>query len=53
MAAVHRLARALDCCWSKLAELLYRSAAREAISRVAAKPPASKDTYKVVTQAGH
>ena len=44
-----RLARALDR-WSKLAEP-YRSAAREAISRVAAKPDLSKDTYEVVTRA--
>ena len=44
-----RLARALDR-WSKLAEP-YRSAAREAISRVAAKPDLSKDTHEVVTRA--
>jgi aminopeptidase N len=44
-----RLARALDR-WSKLAEP-YRSAAREAISRVAAKSDLSKDTHEVVTRA--
>ncbi|TAG36075.1 MAG: aminopeptidase N [Polaromonas sp.] len=44
-----RLARALDR-WSKLAEP-YRSAAREAISRVAAKTDLSKDTLEVVTRA--
>ncbi len=44
-----RLARALDR-WSKLAEP-YRSAAREAISRVAAKSDLSKDTLEVVTRA--
>lgn len=44
-----RLARALDR-WSKLAEP-YRSAAREAIVRVAAKPDLSKDTHEVVTRA--
>jgi aminopeptidase N len=44
-----RLARALDR-WSKLAEP-YRSAAREAIARVAAKPDLSKDTHEVVTRA--
>lgn len=44
-----RLARALDR-WSKLAEP-YRSAAREAIMRVAAKPDLSKDTHEVVTRA--
>ncbi|MGH8804975.1 MAG: aminopeptidase N, partial [Polaromonas sp.] len=44
-----RLARALDR-WSKLAEP-YRSAAREAIVRVAAKPDLSKDTLEVVTRA--
>ncbi len=43
-----RLARALDR-WSKLAEP-YRSAAREAISRVAAKADLSKDTHEVVTR---
>jgi aminopeptidase N len=44
-----RLARALDR-WSKLAEP-YRSAAREAIARVAAKGDLSKDTHEVVTRA--
>lgn len=44
-----RLARALDR-WSKLTEP-YRSAAREAIMRVAAKPDLSKDTHEVVTRA--
>ncbi|MEJ7687426.1 MAG: aminopeptidase N [Variovorax sp.] len=44
-----RLARALDR-WSRLAEP-YRSAAREAIVRVAAKPDLSKDTHEVVTRA--
>jgi len=44
-----RLARALDR-WSKLAEP-YRSAAREAIARVAAKTDLSKDTHEVVTRA--
>ncbi|MBS0340872.1 MAG: aminopeptidase N [Proteobacteria bacterium] len=44
-----RLARGLDR-WSKLAEP-YRSAAREAIARVAAKPDLSKDTQEVVTRA--
>ena len=44
-----RLARALDR-WSKLAEP-YRSAARDAISRVAAKNDLSKDTHEVVTRA--
>ncbi|MBT2300445.1 aminopeptidase N [Variovorax paradoxus] len=44
-----RLARALDR-WSKLVEP-YRSAAREAIVRVAAKPDLSKDTHEVVTRA--
>ena len=44
-----RLARALDR-WSKLAEP-YRSAAREAISRVAGKADLSKDTREVVTRA--
>ena len=44
-----RLARALDR-WSKLAEP-YRSAAREAIARVAAKPDLSKDMREVVTRA--
>ena len=44
-----RLARALDR-WSKLVEP-YRSAAREAIARVAAKTDLSKDTLEVVTRA--
>ncbi len=44
-----RLARALDR-WSKLAEP-YRSAAREAIKRVASKTDLSKDTHEVVTRA--
>ncbi|SFL90810.1 aminopeptidase N [Variovorax sp. OV329] len=44
-----RLARGLDR-WNKLAEP-YRSAAREAIARVAAKPDLSKDTQEVVTRA--
>ena len=44
-----RLARSLDR-WSKLAEP-YRSAAREAIARVAARPDLSKDTHEVVTRA--
>ena len=44
-----RLARALDR-WSKLAEP-YRSAAREAIARVAAKSDLSKDTHEVVNRA--
>jgi aminopeptidase N len=44
-----RLARALDR-WKKLAEPL-RSAAREAIDRVAAKPDLSNDVREVVTRA--
>ncbi len=44
-----RLARALDR-WSKLAEP-YRSAAREAIARVAARGDLSKDTHEVVSRA--
>ena len=44
-----RLARALDR-WSKLVEP-YRSAAREAIARVAAKPDLSNDVREVVTRA--
>ena len=44
-----RLARALDR-WSKLAEP-YRSAAREAITRVAAKSDLSNDVREVVTRA--
>ena len=44
-----RLARALDR-WKKLAEP-YRSSAREALSRVAAKPDLSKDVREVITRA--
>jgi aminopeptidase N len=44
-----RTARSLDR-WSQLAEP-YRSAAREAIARVAARPDLSKDTHEVVTRA--
>ena len=44
-----RLARALDR-WRKLVEPL-RSAAREAIARVAAKPDLSNDVREVVTRA--
>jgi aminopeptidase N len=44
-----RLARALDR-WTKLAEP-YRSAAREALVRVAAKPDLSNDVREVVTRA--
>ena len=44
-----RLARALER-WKKLAEP-YRSAAREAIARVAAKTDLSKDTHEVVSRA--
>ena len=44
-----RLARALDR-WSKLAEP-YRSAAHEAISRIAARTDLSKDTHEVVSRA--
>jgi aminopeptidase N len=44
-----RLARALDR-WKKLAEP-YRSAAREAIARVAAHEPLSNDVREVVTRA--
>jgi aminopeptidase N len=44
-----RLARSLDR-WGKLAEP-YRSAAREAIARVAARPDLSKDTHEVVMRA--
>ncbi|MEO6972921.1 MAG: aminopeptidase N [Rhodoferax sp.] len=44
-----RLARALDR-WKKLAEP-YRSAAREAIGRVAAKPGLSNDVREVVSRA--
>ena len=43
-----RLARAMDR-WSKLAEP-YRTAAREAIARVAAKPDLSNDVREVVTR---
>jgi len=44
-----RLARALDR-WSRLAEP-YRSAAREAIARVADKPDLSNDVREVVSRA--
>jgi len=44
-----RLARALDR-WKKLAEP-YRSAAHEAIARVAARPDLSNDVREVVTRA--
>ncbi len=44
-----RLARALDR-WSRLAEP-YRSAAREAIAKVAAKPDLSRDVREVVSRA--
>lgn len=44
-----RLARAMDR-WSKLAEP-YRTAAREAIARVAAKPDLSNDVREVVSRA--
>ena len=44
-----RLARAMDS-WARLAEP-YRSAAREAIARVAAKPALSNDVREVVTRA--
>ena len=44
-----RLARALDR-WKKLADP-WRSAAREAIARVAAKPDLSNDVREVVTRA--
>jgi aminopeptidase N len=44
-----RIARALDR-WAKLAEP-YRSAAREAITRVAARPDLSNDVREVVTRA--
>jgi aminopeptidase N len=44
-----RLARALDR-WSKLAEP-YRTAAREAIARVAGRTDLSKDTHEVVSRA--
>ena len=45
----HELARALDR-WKKLVEPM-RSAAREAIARVAAKPDLSNDVREVVTRA--
>ena len=44
-----RLARAMDA-WARLAEP-YRSAAREAIARVAARPDLSNDVREVVTRA--
>ena len=44
-----RLARALDR-WKKLAEP-YRTSAREAIARVAARPDLSNDVREVVTRA--
>jgi aminopeptidase N len=44
-----RLARVLDR-WRKLAEP-YRSAAREAIARVAARPDLSNDVREIVTRA--
>jgi len=44
-----RLARALDR-WKKLAEP-WRSGAREAIARVAARPDLSNDVREVVTRA--
>ena len=44
-----RLARALDR-WSKLAEP-YRSAAHDAISRIAARTDLSRDTHEVVSRA--
>ena len=44
-----RLARAMDR-WAALAEP-YRSAAREAISRVAAKADLSNDVREIVTRA--
>ncbi len=44
-----RLARAMDA-WAKLAEP-YRSAAREAIERVAARPDLSNDVREVVSRA--
>ncbi|WKB54334.1 aminopeptidase N [Eleftheria terrae] len=44
-----RVARAMDR-WKQLAEP-YRSAAREAIARVAAKPELSDDTREIVTRA--
>ena len=44
-----RVARALDR-WARLAEP-YRSAAREAIARVAARPTLSNDTHEIVSRA--
>lgn len=44
-----RVARAMDR-WKQLAEP-YRSAAREAIARVAAKPELSNDVREIVTRA--
>ncbi len=44
-----RLARAMDR-WRKLADP-YRSAAREALARVAAKPDLSNDVREVVSRA--
>ena len=44
-----RLARALDR-WKKLAEP-YRTAAGEAIAKVAAKPKLSNDVREIITQA--
>ena len=44
-----RLARGMDR-WSKLAQP-YRTAAREAIARVAAKPDLSNDVREIVTRA--
>ena len=44
-----RMARAMDR-WATLAEP-YRSAAREAIARVAARPDLSNDVREVVTRA--
>ncbi len=44
-----RMARIMDR-WSRLAEP-YRSAAREAISRVAAKPDLSGDVREIVSRA--
>ena len=44
-----RLARALDH-WSRLAEP-YRSAAREALNRVASRPELSDDVREIVTRA--
>ena len=44
-----RIARALDR-WTQLAEP-YRSAAREAVARVAAKPDLSSDVREIVERA--